>query len=85
MKYRSYGSKLLVPPTNYHLLAAQQEPHKKTISEQKMLQNFLEKGRRENGPLAQNDKTERRTKVCRKAREQIGTGNQMADEAYATW
>ena len=24
-----YGSKLHIPPTNYHLLAAQQEPYKK--------------------------------------------------------
>ena len=24
-----YGSKLYIPPTNYHLLTAQQEPYKK--------------------------------------------------------
>ena len=37
----SYGSKLHIPPTNYHLLAAQQEPN----SQQKIA-IFLEKIRR---------------------------------------
>ena len=43
-----YGSKLHIPPTNYHLLAAQQEPYKKkAASLQKMLGGFSgEKDRR---------------------------------------
>ena len=28
-KTSAYGSKLHIPPINYHLLAAQQEPYKK--------------------------------------------------------
>ena len=36
-----FGSKLQIQPTNYHLLAAQQEPYKKVISEQQVLENFL--------------------------------------------
>ena len=31
----SYGSKLHTPPTNYHVLAAQQEPHKKAFLNEK--------------------------------------------------
>ena len=31
----SYGSKLHIPPTNYHLLAAQQEPYKKASINEK--------------------------------------------------
>ena len=40
-----YGSMLHIPPTNLLLLAAKQEQHthKKTISYQKMLQNFFGK------------------------------------------
>ena len=32
-----HGSKLHIPPTNYHLLGAQQEPYKKPIFYQKMI------------------------------------------------
>ena len=49
-----YGSKLHIPPTNYHLLATQQEPYKKqklTLNE-KCLRVFWKKSQ-ENGPLAE--------------------------------
>ena len=48
----SYGSKLHIPPTNYHLLAAQQEPYKKSLTlKEDFFESFLERNQ-ENGPLA---------------------------------
>ena len=38
--------------TNYHLLAAQQEPYKKALLLTKMFKGFLAKSQ-ENGPLAE--------------------------------
>ena len=38
-----YGSKLHIPPINYHLLAAQQEPYKKSLTLNKKYLSFLEK------------------------------------------
>ena len=41
-RYLSYGSKLHIPPTNYHFLAAQQEPYKKSLTlNQKCLRTFF--------------------------------------------
>ena len=42
-----YGRKLHIPPTNYYLLAAQQEPYKKSLTlNEKLFESFLEKVRR---------------------------------------
>ena len=54
-----YGSKLHIPPTIYHLLAAQQEPYKKTTTINKKYLSFLEKSQK-------NDKTERARGLGRK-------------------
>ena len=81
-----YGSKMHLPPTNYHLLATQQEPHTKNPSlNEKCWEKFLEnkahlltkkfgiifwrKKSQENGPQAENDKTERARGQRRKTRE----------------
>ena len=55
-----YGRKLHIPPTNYHFLAAQQEPYKKKggvsfneniFGEKKTNKNKNKKQQQENGPL----------------------------------
>ena len=53
-----YGSKLHIPPTNYHLLSAQQE---KDYLWAKILEKFLEKGQ-ENRPYQKNDRKSKRTR-----------------------
>ena len=53
----SYGSMLHIPPTNYYILAAKQEPYYKAyLLTKKILKNLLERAQ-ENGP------------VCRKKRQ----------------
>ena len=81
-----YGSKLHIPPTNYHLLAAQQEPYKKkslTLNE-KYLRVFWKKSQ-ENGPEAEkNDKTERARGLGRKNKRGDRKGNQMTALRFQT-
>ena len=61
-----YGSKLHIPPTNYHLLAAQQEPYKKSLTlNYKYLRVFWKKVRRMDHKQ-KNDKTERARGLGRK-------------------
>ena len=59
-----YGSKLHIPPTNYHLLAAQQEPYKKAQLLTKNMWEFSGKKSQENGPLAEKwqDRKSKRTR-----------------------
>ena len=84
-----YGSKQHIPPTNYHLLAAQQEPYKKSLTLNERYLSFLggkkREKRQENGSLAENDKTERARRLGRKkTREEIGKGNQMTGLRFQT-
>ena len=60
----SYGSKLYRPPTNHHLPAVQQKPYRKSLSEQKILEHFLERKNKsqENGPLAEEEEKEKKQK-----------------------
>ena len=53
-----YGSKLHIPPTNYHLLSAQQE---KDYLLAKLLEKCLEKGQ-ENRPYQKNKGKSKRTR-----------------------
>ena len=57
-----YGSNLHIPPTNYILLAAQKEPYKEPSSTKIV---SLNKESQKNGPLAENDKTERAREMGR--------------------
>ena len=74
-----YGSKLHIPPTNYHLLATQQEPYKKTF-----LRVFWGKSQ-ENGPLAEKWQKRKSKRTRQKiTREEIGKGNQMTALRFQT-
>ena len=72
------GSKLHKPPTNYHLLAAQQQPYKKNNSQHKIFWVFWrEKKSPENGPVAADKWQDRKSKRPRhktKTREDKGKG-----------
>ena len=63
-----YGSKLHIPPTNYHLLAAQQEPYKKAESLTKYIGVFWKTGEwtirdsREEGDRGLGRKQQQKTK-----------------------
>ena len=49
-----YVSKLHIQPTNYHLLAAQPEPYKKSLTiNDKYLRRFWRNKSQENRPLAE--------------------------------
>ena len=69
-----YGSKLHIPHTSYHLLAAQQEPYIQKSLSNNILEIFVEKNTQENGPLAEeeNDKTKSRTRQKNKRRDRKG-------------
>ena len=55
-----YGSMLHIPPTNYHLLAAKQEPYQKAYPLTKNTEEFSWRKSQENGPCAEEKKkTER--------------------------
>ena len=73
------GRKLHIPPTNYHLLAAQQKPY-----ENEKYLSFLEKNQ-ENGPLGEKlrDRKNKRTRQ-KKTRQEIGKGNQMTALRFQT-
>ena len=45
-----FGSKLHIPPTNYHLLVVQQEPYKKACSLTKSIGEYSGGESQENGP-----------------------------------
>ena len=51
------GRNKILPPTNYHLLAAQQEPCNNASKKKKKI--FLEKEGLQTGPSAQKDMTEK--------------------------
>ena len=77
------GSKLRIPPTNYHLLAAQQKPYKKIqklTHNEKCLRIFWKKVRRMDHKQ-KHDKTERIRGLGRKMR---GNGNQMTALRFQT-
>ena len=66
-----YGSKLHIPPTNYHLLAAQQEPYKKAYPLTKNIWEFSgEKKVRRTEPLAEKwqDRKSKRTRQKKQER-----------------
>ena len=68
-----YGSKLHIPPTNYHLLAAQQEPYKKSLTlNEKYLRVLWREKSQENEPIAEKrqDRKSKRTRQ-KKTREEI--------------
>ena len=71
-----YGSKLHIPPTNYHLLAAQQEPYKKSLItlNEKCLRVFWREQSQENGPLAEKwqDRKSKRTRQRKQERQERG-------------
>ena len=72
--------------TNLLLLAAKQEPYKKSLSlYEKILKSFLEK-KSENGPAGRKkDKTERVTGLGRRTREKIVMWNPMTALRFQTW
>ena len=72
-----YGSKLHIPPTNYHLLAARQEPYKKAKPLTKNIWEFSGKKSQENGPLAVKrlDGKSKRTRQKNKRRDRKGESN----------
>ena len=69
---------LSTPPTNYHLLAAKQEPDQKTYHLTKHTEEF---SRKNSGEWAsrqkKKDKTERAMGVGRRTREEIAKWNQI--------
>ena len=68
---------LHIPPTKLLLLAAKQEPYKKSLSlNQKYWRIFWKRFRRK-GQQADKDKTERVTGLGRRTREEIAKWNQM--------
>ena len=71
--------------TNLLLLAAKQEPYKKSLSlDKKYRKNFLEKVQ-ENGPAGRKkDKTERIILLGRRTREEIVKWNQMTALRFQT-
>ena len=68
----SCGSKLHISPSNYHLLAAQQEPYKKK-KKRLTLRIFWNKSQ-ENGPLAE-DRKSKRTRQKNKSGDRKGEPN----------
>jgi len=48
-----YGSKLHIPPTNYDLLAVQQEPHKKSLTSNEKCPRIFRKKKAGESPLAE--------------------------------
>ena len=61
---------LHIPPTNYHLLAAKQEPNQKAYLFKKHIDNFLGQKSQENRPVGTKmDKTERAVRVGRRKRD----------------
>ena len=57
--------------------AAKQEPYQKSVSQRKILKNFLEKKVGRMGSRKKKDKTERAMGVGRRTREEIVKWNQM--------
>ena len=80
-----YGSMLHIPLANLFLLAAKQEPCKKSLSfNEKYWKNFLEKVH-ENGPAGRKKKkTERVIGLGRRTRQEIVKWNQMAALRFQT-
>ena len=74
-----YQCKMHIPLTIYNLTDGQKEPYQK--QQQQHNENVGEisgeKKSKENGPLAENAKTERAIGLGRKTREEIGNGNQI--------
>ena len=70
-----HGSKLHIPPTNYPLLAAQQEPYEKAQLLMKNIWVFWKKSQ-ENGPLAKwLDRKSKRTGQKNKSGDRKGESN----------
>ena len=78
-----YGTKLSIPPTILDILAAQQEPYKNAQLLIKNVCKFSRKSQK-NGPLAENDKTQRAGWLGRKTRKEIGKGNPMTALRFQT-
>ncbi|WP_419629635.1 hypothetical protein [Thiolapillus sp.] len=75
---------LHIPPTNYLLLTAKQEPYKKAYLLMKNIEEFYKKKFRRKGQQAENDKTERVTGLGRRTREEIAKWNQMTALRFQT-
>ena len=76
-----YGSKLHIPPTNYHLLAAQQEPYKKSLitHNEKCLRVFWREQSQENGPLAEKSQDTKNKTGQKKKGDKKGESNDSQD------
>ena len=70
-----YGSTLNIPPTNYHLLAAKQEPYPKSHLLTKNTADFFKAGIW--ASRQKKEKTERATEVGRGTREERVNWNEM--------
>ena len=76
--------KLHIPPTNYHLLATQQEPYKKVqFLTKKMFENFLRKSR-EKGPLEEKWQDRKSKRTRQKTIEEIKKRNQTTALRFQT-
>ena len=75
---------LHIPPTNWLLLTAKQEPYKKAYLLTKNIEEFSGKKFRRKGQQAENDKTERVTGLGRRTREEIAKWNQMTALRFQT-
>ena len=71
-----YSSMLDIPPTDYHLLAAKQEPYQKEHLFTKNTEEFS--GKKVRGRGKQTEKKRRHDRKSRKAREEIVKWNQTA-------
>ena len=66
-----------IPPTNYHLSAAKQEPYQKAYLLTKNNEEFSGEKGQENGPVGRKKEIERTMGVGRKIRDQIVKWNRM--------
>ena len=74
-----YGSKLHIPPTNYHLLAAQLEPYEKSLNLNEFcLRVFWREKSQENGPLSEK-RHDRKSKRTRQKEEKNKRGDNKGE------
>ena len=75
---------LHILPTNLLLLAAKQEPYKKSLSLNEKYRRIFRKKFRRKDQQAEKDKTDRVTGLGRRTREEIAKGNQMTALRFQT-
>ena len=75
---------LHIPPTNLLLLAAKQDPYKKSLSLNERYWRIFWKKFRRKGQQAENDKTERVTGLGRSTRDVMAKWNQMTALRFQT-